>query len=150
MSENEGKNKRRPLKNLPPDRFQPKLWLFWLALAAILILVLKLGPGRMTAPATLKIQEVIDCAVADKIAEGTIRPDPSVGRDWYALTGEMKEATLVGENGKTKSFRAAGILTFNNVEILQKSKVFTEQAATNMRTQIVTQVLPLVIVIEPV
>ena len=40
MSDNDNKTKRRPLKNLPPDRFQPKVWLIWLAIISILILVL--------------------------------------------------------------------------------------------------------------
>jgi cell division protease FtsH len=85
--------------------------------------------------------------MADQIAEGVIRADPSNGRDWYTLTGEMKEAVLVGDTGKTKSFHSAGILTSSNVEILQKTKVFTEQAATNLVTQLLTSVLPFVIVI---
>jgi cell division protease FtsH len=147
MSENENKSKRRPLKNLPPDRFQPKVWLIWFSIIGILFLLWKVNPGRISSPATLKIQEVVEYAVADKIAEGVIRADPSNGRDWYNLTGEMKEAVLLSESGKTKSFHSAGILTPNNVEILQKTKVFTEQAATNLVTQLLTSILPILIVI---
>ena len=147
MSENENKSKRRPLKNLPPDRFQPKVWLIWFSIIGILFLLWKVNPGRINSPATLKIQEVIEYAQADKIAEGVIHPDPSNGRDWYNLTGEMKEAVLLSESGKTKSFHSAGILTPNNVEILQKTKVFTEQAATNLVTQLLTSILPILIVI---
>jgi cell division protease FtsH len=147
MPENENKSKRRPLKNLPPDRFQPKVWLIWLSILAILVLVLRFNPGRINSPATLKIQEVVDYAAANKIAEGSIRPDPSGGRDWEVITGEMKEPLLLGDSGKTKSFRAAGRLTDANMEILQKSKVFTEVSATNFVAQILTQVLPFVIII---
>jgi cell division protease FtsH len=147
MSDDDNKSKRRPLKNLPPDRFQPKVWLIWLAIAGILILVLKFNPGRMNSPATLKIQEVVDYAAADKITEGKIRPDPSGGRDWEEITGDLKEATLASDSGKTKSFHAAGRLTDANMEILQKSKVFTEVSATNFASQVLTQILPFVIVI---
>src|SRR5664279_2346047 len=147
MSENDNKPKRRPLKNLPPDRFQPKVWLIWLAIITILILVLKFNPGRMNSPATLKIQEVVDYAATDKIAEGKIRPDPSGGRDWEEITGDLKDALLTSDSGKTKSFHAAGRLTDANMEILQKSKVFTEVSATNFATQVLTQILPFVIVI---
>ena len=147
MSENENKSKRRPLKNLPPDRFQPKVWLIWFSIIGILFLLWKVNPGRINSPATLKIQEVVEYAVADKITEGVIRADPSNGRDWYNLTGEMKEAVLLSDGVKTKSFHSAGILTPNNVEILQKTKVFTEQAATNLVTQLLTSILPFVIVI---
>ena len=147
MSDNENKAKRRPLKNLPPDRFQPKVWLIWLVIFAALVVVYSAYPGRMNSPADLKIQEVVDYAAAEKIAEGKIRPDPSGGRDWEEITGEMKEPILTSDGGKTKSFRAAGRLTDANMEILQKSKVFTEVSATNLAAQVVINVLPIVIVI---
>jgi cell division protease FtsH len=148
MSDDENKSKRRPLKNLPPDRFQPKVWLIWFAIIGILILVWRFNPERISSPATLKIQEVVDYAAADKIAEGKIRPDPSSGgHDWEEITGLMKEEILTSETGKTKAFRAAGRLTDANMQLLQKSKVFTEVSATNFATQVLTQILPFVIVI---
>ncbi len=147
MAENENKSKRHPLKSLPPDRFQPKVWLIWLFIIGLLVLVLKYNPGRVNSPATLKIQEVVDYAAAGKIAEGSIRPDSSGGRDWFVITGEMKEPTLIGSNGKTKSFRSSGWLTEINLGILQKSVVFTEVEANNVFTQLLTSVLPFVIVI---
>ena len=147
MSEEENKSKRRPLKNLPPDRFQPKVWLIWLAIIGALILVWKFNPERMNSPATLKIQEVVDYAATDKIAEGKIRPDQSGGRDWEEITGDLKEATLTSDTGKTKSFHAAGRLTDANMEILQKSKVFTEVSANNLAAQVLLQILPFVIII---
>jgi cell division protease FtsH len=147
MSDDENKSKRRPLKNLPPDRFQPKVWLIWFAIIGILILVWRFNPERISSPANLKIQDVVDYALADKIAEGKIRPDPSGGREWEEITGELKEATLTSESGKTKSFHTAGQLTDANLEVLQKSKVFTEVSATNFATQVLTSILPFVIVI---
>jgi cell division protease FtsH len=147
MSDDENKSKRRPLKNLPPDRFQPRVWLIWLAIIGILILVWKFNPERMSSPATLKIQEVVDYAAADKIAEGKIRSDPSGGPEWDEITGEMKEAVLTSDSGKTKVFHAAGRLTDINLVTLQKSKVFTEVPATNFASQVLTQILPFVIVI---
>jgi cell division protease FtsH len=147
MSENENKSKRRPLKNLPPDRFQPKVWLIWLSIIGILFLLWKFNPGRISSPATLKIQEVLDYAVSDQVAEGSIRSDPSGGRDWGVIIGEMKEPILVSETGKTKSFHAAGRLTDANMETLRKSKVFKEEAASNLVTQLLTSILPIVIVL---
>jgi len=147
MPENDNKSRRRSLKSLPPDRFQPKVWLIWLSILGIILMLLWRYPGRMISPATLKIQEVVDFAAADKIAKGTIRPDPSGGRDWEIISGEMRDAILATDGGKTKAFRAAGRLTDANMEILQRSKVFTEESATNLLTQVLTQVLPFVIVI---
>jgi cell division protease FtsH len=147
MSENENKSKRRPLKNLPPDRFQPKVWLIWLSIIGILFLLWKFNPGRINSPATLKVQEVLDYAVSDQVADGSIRSDPSGGRDWGVIIGEMKEPILVSETGKTKSFHAAGRLTDANMEALRKAKVFKEEAASNLVTQLLTSILPVVIVL---
>jgi cell division protease FtsH len=150
MSDNDNKPKRRPLKNLPPDRFQPKVWLIWLAIISILILVLKINPGRVNSPVDLKIQDVVDFALADKVASGRIHSDPSGGRDWEEITGDVRDPKLLvalGGDGKITSFRAAGPLTDSSLEILQKSKVFTDVPATNFATQVLTQILPFVIVI---
>ncbi len=147
MADNENKAKRRPLKNLPPDRFQPKVWLIWLLIIGLLVVVLKYNPGRINSPASLKIQEVVDYTTAGKVADGKMRSDPSGGRDWYVITGELTTADLPGDSGKTKYFQASGFLTEKNLAILQESKKFTEVAATNFLTQVLTQILPFVIVI---
>jgi cell division protease FtsH len=147
MSDDDNKSKRRPLKNLPPDRFQPRVWLIWLAIIGILILVWKFNPERINSPANLMIQDVVDYAAAGKIAQGKIQPDSSGGRDWEDITGEMKEPILTSDTGKTKAFRAAGRLTDASLEVLQRSKVFAEVSATNFAAQLLWQVLPFVIII---
>jgi cell division protease FtsH len=147
MSENENKSKQRPLKNLPPDRFQPKVWLIWFSIIGILFLLWKFNPGRINSPATLKVQEVLDYAASDQVAEGSIRSDPSGGRDWGVIMGEMKEPVLLSESGKTKSFHAAGRLTDANMEALRKAKVFKEEAASNLVTQLLTSILPIVVIL---
>ena len=44
MSDSENKKSRRPLKTLPPDRFQPKMLIFWLALVgAVLAVIVVIG-----------------------------------------------------------------------------------------------------------
>ena len=40
MSEPESKKSRRALKSLPPDRFQPKMLIFWLVLVAAVLALL--------------------------------------------------------------------------------------------------------------
>jgi cell division protease FtsH len=45
MSDSDNKKSRRPLKNLPPDRFQPKMLIFWLALVAAVLALLYYTPG---------------------------------------------------------------------------------------------------------
>src|SRR5215217_7483305 len=130
MSEPDNKKKRRPLKSLPPDRFQPK------------VLLLFLSPARLSSPASLKIQRVVELAEQGKVREGVIHPDASGGRDWVVVTGETKESNLESDRGLTNQFRAAGRLTDANMERLQKSQSFVEQPATTLFTQIAAQVVP--------
>ncbi|MCR6656380.1 MAG: ATP-dependent zinc metalloprotease FtsH [Opitutus sp.] len=147
MSELDNKKKRRPLKNLPPDRFQPKMLIFFLVIVGVVMSMYFMTEGRMVAPANLKIQRVVELAEQNKIAEGVIRPDSSGGRDWVIITGELKEASLEGDRGPTKQFRASGRLTDSNMERLQRSQAFAEQPATTLLTQVAAQIIPFLIII---
>jgi cell division protease FtsH len=147
MSELDNKKKRRPLKNLPPDRFQPKVLIFFLALFLAALALLFLSPGRLTSPASLKLQRVVELAEQGKIKEGVISPDASGGRDWVVVTGQTTEENLKTDRGLTNNFRAAGRLTDSNMERLQKSQSFVEQPATTVFTQIAAQVVPFLIII---
>jgi cell division protease FtsH len=147
MSEQDNKKKRRPLKNLPPDRFQPKMLIFFLVIVGVVMAMYFLSPTRMVAPANLKIQKVVELAEQGKIREGVIQPDSSGGRDWVVVSGETKEATLESERGLTNQFRAAGRLTDSNMERLQKSQAFAERPATTVLTQLAAQIIPFLIII---
>ncbi len=149
MPEPENKKKRGPLKNLPPDRFQPKVLLIWAAIAIAVFSLLYWTPGRLSAPVNLKIQQVVEFAEEGKIREGVIRPDASGGRDWAVISGELAEAMSVSPASVEKSvkFRAAGRLTDANMERLQKAQIFSEQPAATLWTQIAAQVIPFVLII---
>ena len=147
MSENDPKNRRRPLKNLPPERFQPKVLLIWLAIVAAVLALFFLNPGKVKAPAQLNLQRVVELAEAGQIREGLIRPDTSGGRDWVVVSGETTEAVLTSDSGKTAFFRASGRLTDTNLEKLQKSQKFTEQPATTLLAQIASQIIPFLLII---
>ena len=149
MSEPENKKKRSPLRNLPPDRFQPKVLLIWAAIAIAVFSLLYWTPGRLASPVNLKVQQVVEFAEQGKIREGVIRPDASGGRDWAVITGELNEAmpVAIGSADKSVKFRAAGRLTDANMERLQKAQIFAEQPAATMWTQIAAQVIPFVLII---
>ena len=147
MPDSDNNKKRRSLKNLPPDRFQPKMLVIWLVIVVAAISVLFFAPGRLTSPANLKIQDVVDLAEQGKVREGVIRPDATGGRDWVVVTGETKEKTLESDRGATNQFRAAGRLTDSNSERLQKSKAFTEQPTTTLLSTIAINVIPFLLII---
>jgi len=148
MSEPESK-KRRPLKNLPPDRFQPKMLLIWASIVGAALLLLYWTPGRLNSPINLKMQQVVELATQGGIREGVIRSDSTGGRDWAVITGELKQGIPVKPKSEetNTSFRAAGRLTDANMELLQKSEVFAEQPATTVWTQIAGQLIPFVLII---
>ncbi len=149
MSEPDNKKKRRPLKNLPPDRFQPKVMLIWVSIVAALVLLLLWTPGRLSSPVNLKIQQVVELAEKGGIREGVIRPDASGGRDWATITGELKEPMASSPTAEKPitNFRSAGRLTDSNMERLQKAEIFVEQPATTVWTQILAQLIPFVLII---
>jgi cell division protease FtsH len=148
MPDNDTKKPRRQLKNIPPDRFQPKVLIFWIILAFAVVALLYWSPGIAVSPAQLTIYEVVTRAEAGDIKQGMIQPDPTGGgRDWVMITGELNEPVLTNDrHAKTSSFRASGRLTDLNMERLQKTNKFIERPTTNLLTQIAAQVIPILII----
>src|SRR5471032_3349525 len=148
MPDIETKKPRRQLKNIPPDRFQPKVLLFWVALAFAVVALLFWSPGITVSPANLTIFEVVTHAEGQDVKSGIIQPDTTGGRDWVLITGEMNNPSLTNERGmKTSFFRAAGRLTDSNMERLQKTNKFAERMATTVMMQLALSVLPVLIII---
>ncbi|EIP97034.1 ATP-dependent metalloprotease FtsH [Opitutaceae bacterium TAV1] len=145
MSDSNKEPKRRPLKNQPPDRFQPKVLFIWAAILAALFAVVYFNPGNPKASSELKIQQVVDHAANGDIAKGVIR-----GIGWVVVTGEFKDSVAPVSpdgKGKAKAFRAEGTLIDNNLQILQKSQVFEERPATTFWTSFLTNFVPIVLLI---
>jgi len=149
MSDSDPKKKRSPLKNLPPDRFQPKVLLIWFAVVTALALLFLWTPGRLNPPVNLKIQQVVELADQGGIREGVIKADPTGGRDWAVITGELKEARKVSADSGTKEtkFRSAGRLTDANMERLQKAEIFSEQPSTTIWSQLAANLIPFILII---
>ena len=148
MSDSDSKKPRRPLKNLPPERFQPKMLFFWLALAAAVVALLLLPNQTGSSPESLTIQEVVERAESNLINReagkaAVIRSDPSGGRDWMVIVGQSRKDA----NAPWRDFRAAGRVTESTHERLSKSKVFAEQPTQTLLTSIAAQVIPFIIII---
>ena len=148
MPEPENRRSRRPLKNLPPDRLQPKVWLIWLAIVAAVLTLLYWSPATAVSPANVTIQDVVECAQKGEVKSGVIRYDPSGGRDRAVITGDFSTALFANDRAvKTTAFRAEGRLTEGNADILQKCKKFSEPPTTTLFTQIAAQVVPFLLII---
>ncbi len=147
MPDPKNDKKRRPIKNLPPERFQPKVLMIWLAIVTAVLALFYLNPGKVAAPETLKIAEVVELTEQGRITEGVIRTDLSGGREYVVITGKMMSAETGPEGRGVKDFRAAGRLTDASVEKLQASNKYSEPPAATMLQSILANVIPFVIII---
>ncbi len=147
MADPENKKPRRSLKNLPPDRFPPKVLLIWIAIVFVAIALFRYGPGTVSQPATINIQEVIDRTQSGQIKSGTISPDSSGQAGWVQIKGETIGAILTNDRGgKTDAFVATGHLGDQNYDKLQKSNKFVEAHSTTIFGQVLMNLLPVVLV----
>jgi cell division protease FtsH len=151
MPDLENKKPRRPLKNLPPDRFQPKMLLFWFVLVGAVVALLVTSSGMTGGPETLLVQDVVQRAEAGNIypasdkepnRKPTLRPDPANGPTRYVIRGESRK----DDQAPWKPFVAKGSLTDKNLELLQKAS-FSELDNATWVTTLIGSFLPILIVI---
>jgi cell division protease FtsH len=93
------KKSRRSLKNLPPDRFQPKMLLFWFVLVGAVVALLVLTQSMVAPQEVLTVQDVVERAEAgnifhsdlqtEKNRNAIIRPTPSDGPFYHVISGEF-------------------------------------------------------------
>ena len=78
----------------PPERFQPKVMLIWLAL----ILAMS-GLWYMQSPSgdsdQITVKEVLDYAKDDQIDQAIIKFDSNGGAEWYVIQGKLVGAGAV-------------------------------------------------------
>ena len=147
MADNET-SKRRPLKNVRPDGFQPKVWLIWLAIISLAVVVLFMQPGKRTTPVVLKIQEVVELAEKGEIKEGVMKPDRQGGLNWYAIRGKLAAPRPNPDgSGTTDEFRAVGRVTDENSNRIGKTKVVREEAAETWLSDMLVGLLPFLLII---
>jgi cell division protease FtsH len=132
MAELKNDKKRRPLKSLPPDGFQPKVLFIWLAILTAVGGLMYFSPARMQSPAKKTVHDVLKDAQAGRVKEMTMRPDPAAGgRSSYQITGELT-------SGNPASFIAAGTLTDATIAELQGLGIKEEPDASIWRSQLLT------------
>ena len=125
----------------------PKALLIWIVVIGAGAALWAFFPGKISAPAAIKINQVVELASAGKVAEGEIRPNPSGARDWVVVTGRLTEPSLTGSQGPTANFQARGKLTDDNYQVLQATEKFSEVEATTVLTTILGQLVPFLVII---
>ncbi len=146
--EKEKKPQQRPPQ---PDRFQPKVLMIWLAIIAAIFTLYALSDSHRASVEPLKIPQVIEAAEKDRIIAGTIKNDPSAGQDWYVIHGTLAPEGLTAEQFKNRSdgtpirFQARGRLTEDEFTKIRAD--FTEEPASTLWTNLLINLLPILLII---
>lgn len=146
MPENKKSNRRSPGKG-SPDRFQPKLILFWVILAFAIIMVWQMSNQEVSRK-TYSVAQVIELTKRSGIMAGTITPQPNGGAGWYDIIGTaiVQDSDIVEER-VLEAFAAKGKLSDTNYDILQSSGIFKESEPNTVLTQFLFGILPIVLII---
>jgi cell division protease FtsH len=76
------------------------------------------------------------------IRGAVIKADPTGGTKWHVIRGRLKQP-----GGEDLVFIAKGQLTEDNIEILQASDLFKEEPASTMFTQVLLNLLPILLIL---
>ncbi len=156
MTKNRKPLKNRSLRTNPPERFQPKVFLIWLAIFFAIISLWSLFPGEVGGPVRLNIAKIIHYTELGQVLNGSMQNDPSGGARWYVINGELKASDAlknelhaqhphIAPNGGIP-FKGEGSLTDKDFQTLQNSGVFLEKRASTLMTEILISVVPFLII----
>ena len=155
---------RRPLKNSPPDRFQPKVAMIWLLVVLAIASLFMLGPRTKGRVISLEPHEVFTELDRGNIIFGKIKSDPSGGSwEWSIITGELyvdprmevpvdpDASTYVSTNQDNEKepirFRSDGRLTGDVYQKLQESGKFSEEKSSSAMTDLLLGIIPFILII---
>ncbi|MGB0416103.1 MAG: ATP-dependent zinc metalloprotease FtsH [Coraliomargarita sp.] len=140
-------------RNGPPERFQPKVLLIWLVIITAMIALWYASPRDPAGSKKYTITELVELLKDGQIekGDGVMKPDPSLGRDGYVITGQMKNPDyvegLTGEKTapETVRFTAEGRITEDQFPLLS-AYLREERSSTAMR-DILISFLPFLLII---
>ncbi len=80
-------NKKPPERS--PDRFQPKPFIIWFVIIAVIMSLLIFSPGPRENSKKLSVIQVIELAENGEILTLKVKEDSNGGKEWYRLTGRL-------------------------------------------------------------
>ncbi len=174
MSDEENPKQGPNNRGTPPDRFQPKVLIIWVALLAAILVLWSAFPGQQTGAKQVPINQVLQWATDGKLEKLYIKSDPSGGSSWFSVWGEYenpdysakvategdaKEAgAKEGESAeaakpdvsKTLTFQSSGILTeerYNSLTDPSNEYQVIEKPASTLMMEILLSLLPFLLII---
>ena len=82
-------SQKESANNRSPERFNPKVLLIFLIIISVMTVLWFSNVGSEVNHKHLTVSELLQAMEADKIKEGTMTPDPSLGEHGYILEGTM-------------------------------------------------------------
>ena len=141
-----------PPDNRPPERFNPKVLLFFLVIVAAIVGLWFAQPGTGANHERLTISELVQ-AVKDgriKKGDGTMKPDPSLGESGYVISGRIRnpqyDANVVdAELPETIPFSAEGRLLEKDFDLVRE--VLDERRRSTALQEMLISFLPFLLFI---
>lgn len=160
----------KPPRAPQPDRFQPKLLIFWVLLVMVIMLLFSYQ-GQHPNAVSMNTTEIVLAAEQGRIEKLFLKPVPGAGANWYEIWGELKPPAAPAEadeaaqsaipaapqaKGSTEaaaaakpiSFRAEGRLTderFNQLTAMDIS--YVEKPSGGAFTSILISLLPVILIV---
>ena len=161
--------KKNPQNN-PPNRFQPKVFIIWLAILAAIIGIMSLNSRPLQNLKKWNISEMVEALKAKKIASLTLKPQPSSGPDYYVIDGKLKSSmqpqqqqqepganpsdpqAKSGQQPITNRFEAKGRLTDEKIDQIrnlagEQGIAFKEEPSSTMMRDLLFTLLPFMLII---
>jgi cell division protease FtsH len=139
-------------RNPQPERFQPKVLLIWLVIITAIIALWYSMPGAGTNLRQLSVSELVAAVQAGDIQQdsGVMKPDPSLGKEGYIVTGQMRNPNFDPDDINSKEpklvpFRVEGRLTETDFLLLRE--VVAERRSSTAFQDILISFLPFVLII---
>jgi cell division protease FtsH len=142
MVDNPNQKRNKPLNN----GGQFRMLSIWLLVFFVIFAILFLNNSDMQSSEEMTIRQVLNEASKGEesriIRGAVIKADPTGGTKWHVIRGRLKQP-----GGEDLVFIAKGQLTEDNIEILQASDLFKEEPASTMFTQVLLNLLPILLIL---
>ncbi len=142
---------KEPTNNRPPERFNPKVLLIFLAVISVMTVLWFSNAGSMGNHKKLTVSQMLQAIEAGQIKQGIMKPDPSLGEHGYIIKGKMlsseDKADGANETGVPKEilFTTEGRLLDEDFDSVRK--IFNEERRSTAFQDILFSFLPFLLFI---
>ena len=141
---------KEPMNNRPPERFNPKVLLIFLAVISVMTVLWFSSVDSGANHQQLTISELLQAVKAGRIQAGTMKPDPSLGEHGYVIKGTMVNPAAEANNPDDKVpetilFTAEGRLLDKDFDLARE--MFKEERRSTAFQDMLISFLPFLLFI---